>query len=69
MVSGACLRPGSPANKHSVSIATEINRELMASDSLGSSYISTRLTEKEAPDIPIIEDDERLVDVVRKLSK
>lgn len=41
----------------------------MASESLGSSYISARPTEKEAPDLPIIQDDEPLVDVVRKLSK
>lgn len=40
----------------------------MASESLRSSYISARPTEKE-PDIPVIEDDETLVDVVRKLSK
>ncbi|EYE96345.1 uncharacterized protein EURHEDRAFT_410860 [Aspergillus ruber CBS 135680] len=39
----------------------------MASESLRSSYISARPTEKE-PDIPVIEDDETLVDVVRKLS-
>ncbi|OJJ88256.1 uncharacterized protein ASPGLDRAFT_116592 [Aspergillus glaucus CBS 516.65] len=39
----------------------------MASESLRSSYISAQPTEKE-PDIPIIEDDEPLVDVVRKLS-
>lgn len=41
----------------------------MASDSLRSSYISARPVEKENLEIPIIEDDEPIVDVVRKLSK